>query len=130
MIRKKFQYEFFNLTDEEAIEVLITIAKMAIEKGNMFLVMVDCPYTGEKRDFFIHFCSYIIGLSTAHNLMCGIRCCECQYNEMCPLYREINFIGEVIYHLKNEGEEGARKFIQARINSIRRSKFESEKGYV
>jgi len=128
MITKKFQHELLGLKDDEAIEILITIAKMATEKTNMFEVIKECPYTDtKKRDFFIHFCSYAIGLSTAHNMMCGIKCCECQYNKNCPLHQEMKFIGDVIYYLKTEGEEGARKFIRARINNIKRTRFESER---
>jgi len=126
-MHKKFQHEIIGLTDDEAVDVIVEIAKLSLECPDLWNVMKRCPFEGKKRDFFMHFCSYLIGLTTARNLMCGMKCYKCDYEKSCPLHAEIKFVGDVIHCLKTRGEEEARKFVKARINSIRRAAFESSR---
>lgn len=118
-MKLKFQHELLGLSDDDAIEILITIARMSEEYKDMWHVIRNCPYEGKKRDYFIHYCSYLIGLAVARNMMCNIPCCQCQYEKVCPVNAEIKFVGDIVYYLKTKGEEEAKRFIKARLNTMR-----------
>jgi len=126
----KLQHEFFNLSDEDATEVIVTLARLTIEERNMYSAIRKCPFKGKSRDFFIYLAGFEIGLYAAKVSNCpGVRCHECELQEMCNIALEGSFFGTIRSLLKREGVEKAKEFVVSTINKRRREIFD-ESSYI
>jgi len=129
-MRKKFQHEILGLTDEEAIEVLVTIAELSIKHKNFWEVLRNNPFKDKKKDYFNFIVGFEIGMYFAKNNFCkDIDCNVCIYKDMCIVANELYFFSRLRVMIKKEGREKAKEWIRNRISAIRRSVEEEEMRY-
>ena len=122
------QHDFFSLTDEEAVEIIVKFARLTIDEKDMFTVIRNCPFTGMERDFFVYLAGFEIGLYTGKVSNCpGIKCHECELQQTCNIALEGTFFTTIRRLLKQKGEKEAKEFVASTITKRRREIFEESK---
>jgi len=122
---KKLQFEHFGLKDEEVVDVLVELVKQILQHKSFWEAMRNCRLEGNKRDFFFYLSGYEIGLRMAKASNCpDVKCCECPFRELCNIYTECRFFGNLMKIYVEQGEEKLREFIRFYIKRRRWETFD------
>jgi len=110
-------YSCYDLSEEEAAEVVLEIAKR-LKNGTICEVARDNPFTDKKRQFYDFLIGLIHGLEVFGTFCREIRktmCEMCPPMHNCPRIYANYLVFRTAEILEKEGGEGAKKFVLDQI---------------